>query len=127
VGVYFKTNIYKNSNVVGEVLNKHSIKYNFDNNNFKQKLKNNLFQKKLITILLKGIKGSFYYENGLSNNIKNIEIRSTCSGHNKDRVTYIIFRTNNQDEDFIKHVVAKLNFDKTKLINKFKYERFWNI
>jgi len=50
------------------------------------------------------------------NNIKNIEIRSTCSGHNKDRVTYIIFRTNNQDEDFIKRVVAKLNFDKTKCV-----------
>lgn len=43
------------------------------------------------------------------NNIKDIEIRSSCAGHNKDRVTFVIFRTKSQDENYIKKVVKKLN------------------
>jgi hypothetical protein len=68
---YIKTSKIKNN--VGESFINRSNKYDFDNNNFKQKLKNNLFQKKVIDIVIKGIKGSFYYEDGLSNNIKNID------------------------------------------------------
>ncbi len=44
----------------------------FSNHLFKEKLKKNQFQKKLIQLLIKGIKGSFYYENGISNNIHDI-------------------------------------------------------
>ncbi len=46
--------------------------YDFDIKIFKEKLKNNHFQKKIIELIIKGIKGSFYYENGISNNIFNI-------------------------------------------------------
>ncbi len=68
---YIKTSKIKNNS--DESFINRSNKYDFDNNNFKQKLKNNLFQKKVIDILIKGIKGSFYYEDGLSNNIKDID------------------------------------------------------
>jgi hypothetical protein len=40
---------------------------------FKEKLKKNHFQKKIIQLLIKGIKGSFYYENGISHNIHDIK------------------------------------------------------
>lgn len=50
------------------------------------------------------------------NAIRNIEIRSICAGHNKDRVTHIIFRPDNQKLEFIKNVVNQLNFDNTKSI-----------
>ncbi len=40
---------------------------------FKEKLKKSLFQKRVIDLILKGIKGSFYYENGISNNINHME------------------------------------------------------
>lgn len=42
------------------------------------------------------------------NSIENIEIRSVCEGHNKDRIAYVIFRTFNQDESYIKSIVNKL-------------------
>lgn len=70
--------IFQNSNTICESFDNKSTKYDFDNINFKQKLKNHSFQKKIIHILIKGIKGSFYYENGLSNNIKNIDKLSKC-------------------------------------------------
>ena len=57
----------------------------------------------------------FYVDNDLDiklldrlNNIKNIEIRSTCQGHSKERPTYIIFRTKNQDLNYIKKIIRKL-------------------
>ncbi len=48
-----------------------NVNYDFDIHIFKEKLKNNYFQKRIIELIIKGIKGSFYYENGISNNIKN--------------------------------------------------------
>lgn len=43
------------------------------------------------------------------NKIPNIEIRSTCAGHNKERPTFIIFRPLNQNKSYIKQIVNKLN------------------
>ncbi len=59
---YVKYNLFEKNNDNND---------DFNNTLFKQKLKNNQFNKKIIEIIIKGIKGSFYYENGISNNIIN--------------------------------------------------------
>lgn len=51
------------------------------------------------------------------NTIKNIEIRSSCAGHSKERVTFVIFRPKNQDEDYVKTIVDKLNKCKDTFAN----------
>lgn len=43
------------------------------------------------------------------NNIVAIEIRSTCEGHDSKHITHIIFRPHNQDLDYIKNIIKKLN------------------
>jgi len=48
------------------------------------------------------------------NNINNIEIRSTCEGHDSTKVSHIIFRPSNQDLDSIDLIVNKLNTQDTK-------------
>ncbi len=45
----------------------------FSNHLFKERLKKNQFQKRIVDLILKGVKGSFYYEHGMSNNITNQE------------------------------------------------------
>lgn len=42
------------------------------------------------------------------NSIKNIEIRASCAGHSSERVAYVVFRPNNQTDDYCKKVVSKL-------------------
>ena len=64
----FKNNLCNNDN------------NNFDIKIFKERLKNNQFYKKIIELIIKGIKGSFYYENGISNNIlNNKELKNTIN------------------------------------------------
>ena len=41
--------------------------------------------------------------------IPKVEIRSSCAGHNADRVAFVVFRTNNQSEPYIKRVIERLN------------------
>lgn len=43
------------------------------------------------------------------NNIKSIEIRSTCEGHDSKHITHIIFRPHNQELEYIEDKVNKLN------------------
>ena len=50
------------------------------------------------------------------NNINNIEIRSTCEGHNSTRVAAIIFRPSTQDVDDIDLIVRKLSIQNTKAL-----------
>ncbi len=107
-----KANVIKKE----ESFNNRSSKYDFDNHNFKQKLKNNLFQKKVIQIIIKGIKGSFYYEDGLSNNIKNSDKLSKCI----ENVIYYYFNDEvNALQDLLLHDM--FNAEKYKIIdiNKF--------
>ena len=42
------------------------------------------------------------------NSIKGIEIRSTCAGHNKERVPFIIFRPLNQNKNYVEKIVNNL-------------------
>lgn len=43
------------------------------------------------------------------NNIKNIEIRSTCEGHDSKYISHIIFRPNIQNIEYIENKVKLLN------------------
>ena len=43
------------------------------------------------------------------NNIDAIELRASCQGGDKDHPTFIIFRTKNQDEAYVKKFISKLN------------------
>ncbi len=45
----------------------------FDIHSFKNILQKEKFSEKIIKLILKGVKGSFYYENGISNNLENIQ------------------------------------------------------
>lgn len=42
------------------------------------------------------------------NKIRGIEIRSSCAGHDANRVAFIVFRPYRQDENYVKQVVKKL-------------------
>lgn len=42
------------------------------------------------------------------NSIKGIEIRSTCAGHSKERVPFIIFRPLNQNKNYVEKIVNNL-------------------
>jgi DNA polymerase Ligase (LigD) len=46
------------------------------------------------------------------NAIAGLHTRSSCEGSGKDRPTFVIFRMDNQDANFVKTIVAKLNKDK---------------
>lgn len=46
------------------------------------------------------------------NDIKGITVRSSCQGENEERPTYLIFRTLNQDKEYVKKVVDNLNTKK---------------
>jgi hypothetical protein len=43
------------------------------------------------------------------NKIKDIEIRSSCQGENNRHLTFLIFRPKNQNEQYVKNLVSKLN------------------
>lgn len=45
----------------------------------------------------------------LLNNIVGITVRSSCQGENEERPTYLIFRTLNQEKNYIKNIVINLN------------------
>lgn len=42
------------------------------------------------------------------NQIKGITIRASCAGHSPERVAYVVFRPDRQDEKYCKKVVSKL-------------------
>lgn len=43
------------------------------------------------------------------NTIPNIEIRSSCEGHDSDHVSFIVIRPKNQRESYIRQLVGKIN------------------
>lgn len=43
------------------------------------------------------------------NNIKGITITSSCEGSNEKKPTFVIFRSNNQNKDYVKKIVNNLN------------------
>ncbi len=81
----------------------------FSNHLFKEKLKKNQFKKKMIDLLIKGVKGSFYYENGISNNHIDISLLS--------KVIYDVILYYFQDE---MNNLQNLCYDKVFNIERFE-------